>query len=141
MINFWWLLIGKDSQMTYHYIFYEINIVFNTIVDVRVTPNPALQLFLLSYWRQLLWTFQDFLYNRQANTSFIFQSIDRMFFLCVQTLSFLILQLHTELHTEKSCFCRVMYTFQNQSTLYGWVFVYELSGCGFESSCSHLPWE
>ena len=85
MMNFWWLLIGKDIQMTYHYIFYEINIVFNTIVDVRVTPNPALdELFLLSYWRQLLWTFQDFLYNRQANTSFIFQSIDRMSFLCVQ---------------------------------------------------------
>ena len=99
MMNFWWLLIGKDSQMTYHYIFYEINIVFNTIVDVRVTPNPALdELFLLSYWRQLLWTFQDFLYNRQANTSFIFQSIDRMSFLCVQNLSFLILQLHTELN-------------------------------------------
>ena len=22
--------------------------------------------------------------------------------------------------------------------LNGWVFVYELSGCGFESSCSHM---
>ena len=25
-----------------------------------------------------------------------------------------------------------------KQTLNGWVFVYELSGCGFESSCSHL---
>ena len=24
--------------------------------------------------------------------------------------------------------------------LNGWVFVYELSSCGFESSCSHLKW-
>ena len=22
----------------------------------------------------------------------------------------------------------------------GWVFIYELSGCGFESSCSHIKW-
>ena len=26
----------------------------------------------------------------------------------------------------------------HKRTLNGWVFVYELSGCGFESSCSHL---
>ena len=50
----------------------------------------------------------------------------------------------------------VMYVFQSESTLYsclnvkellaqnrpvwlnGWVFVYDLSGCGFESSCSHI---
>ena len=25
-----------------------------------------------------------------------------------------------------------------KGTLHGWVFVYNLSGCGFESSCSHL---
>ena len=25
--------------------------------------------------------------------------------------------------------------------LNGWVFVYELSGCGFESSCSHWRWD
>ena len=39
-----------------------------------------------------------------------------------------------------------MYVFQSESTLYsclnvwlnGWVFVYEVSGCGFESSCCHL---
>ena len=53
------------------------------------------------------------------------------------------------------CSYHVTYTFQTEYTLYsclnvkellvrrpvwinGWVFVYELSGCGFESSCSHL---
>ena len=62
------------------------------------------------------------------------------------------------------CSCRVMYAFQSESTLCswydkimqsnspyrqvlsiiwpvwlnGWVFVYELSGCGFESSCIHI---
>ena len=55
------------------------------------------------------------------------------------------------------CFYHVTYAFQSESTLYsclnvkkllarsrheiwlnGWVFVYELSGCGFESSCSHV---
>ena len=38
----------------------------------------------------------------------------------------------------------VTYTFQSESTLYkpvwlsGWVFIYELSGCGFESCCFHF---
>ena len=54
------------------------------------------------------------------------------------------------------CFCHVAYVFQSESTLYsclnvkelltrnkqiwlnGWVFIYELSDCGFVSSCSHL---
>ena len=27
-----------------------------------------------------------------------------------------------------------------KNRLNGWVFVYELSGCGFESSCSHFNW-
>ena len=40
------------------------------------------------------------------------------------------------------CSCHVTYAFQTESTLYswsnGWVFVYELSGSGFESSCNHL---
>ena len=40
------------------------------------------------------------------------------------------------------CSCHVTYAFQSESTissgLNGWVFVYELSGCGFESRCSHL---
>ena len=36
------------------------------------------------------------------------------------------------------CFYHVTYLFQSESTLYGWVFVYELSVCGFESICSHL---
>ena len=36
------------------------------------------------------------------------------------------------------CPCHVTYMFQSKSTLWlnGWVFVYELSGCGFESSCT-----
>ena len=42
------------------------------------------------------------------------------------------------------CSCHVTYAFQSESTLYsclngwpnGWVFVYEVSGFGFESSCS-----
>ena len=37
------------------------------------------------------------------------------------------------------CFYHVTYEFESESTLYnclnGWVFVYELSGCGFESHC------
>ena len=47
------------------------------------------------------------------------------------------------------CSYYVTYAFYNECTLYphsviwlvglnGQVFVYELSGCGFESSCSHL---
>ena len=40
------------------------------------------------------------------------------------------------------CSCPVTYVFQSESTLYswpyGWVFVHELSGSGFESSCSHI---
>ena len=38
------------------------------------------------------------------------------------------------------CSCHVTYTFQSECTLWptGSVFVYELSGSGFESSCSHL---
>ena len=38
----------------------------------------------------------------------------------------------------------VTYTFQSESTLYkpvwlsGWVFIYKLSGCGFESCCFHF---
>ena len=36
------------------------------------------------------------------------------------------------------CFYHVTYLFQSESTVCGWVFVYELSGCGFESICSHL---
>ena len=31
-----------------------------------------------------------------------------------------------------------MQKLQNSKTKHGWVFVYELSGCGFKSSCSHL---
>ena len=72
------------------------------------------------------------------------------------------------LQTLTVCSCHVTYEFQSESTLYsclnvrellarsrreiwslsdcnflpvspnGWVFVYELSGSGFESSCSHL---
>ena len=41
------------------------------------------------------------------------------------------------------CSCHVTYAFQSESTissgLNGWVFVYELSGCGFESRCSATP--
>ena len=48
------------------------------------------------------------------------------------------------------CSYHVTYAFQSKSTLYSclilkellarnsWVFVYELSGCGFESRCSHI---
>ena len=31
------------------------------------------------------------------------------------------------------CYYHVTYAFQSEFTLYSWVFVYELSGCGFES--------
>ena len=36
------------------------------------------------------------------------------------------------------CSYHVTHSFQSESTLNGWVFVYELSGCGFESSRCHL---
>ena len=47
------------------------------------------------------------------------------------------------------CFCYVTYAFQSESTLYsclyvrpvwlnGWVFVYDLSRCGFECNCCHF---
>ena len=49
------------------------------------------------------------------------------------------------------CSCHVTHAFQSESTLYsclnvndstirpnGWVFIYELSGSGFESSCSQI---
>ena len=40
-------LIGKDSQVTSPYIFYKSNIVFDTITDGGVIPNPALDKFFL----------------------------------------------------------------------------------------------
>ena len=36
------------------------------------------------------------------------------------------------------CSYHVTYTFQSESTLYSSLNVYELSGCGFESTCRHL---
>ena len=45
MMIFWGVLIGKDSRVTSRYIFYKSNIVFDTIVDVGVIPNPALDNF------------------------------------------------------------------------------------------------
>ena len=52
---------------------------------------------------------------------------------------------HKDLFPEQyfltACSYHVIYVFQSESSLAKWsvrVFVYELSGCGFESSCSHL---
>ena len=49
----------------------------------------------------------------------------------------------TNLYGAFNCFYHVTKPFQSESTirlvwLNGWVFVYELSGCGFESRCSRL---
>ena len=44
------VLIEKDSQVTSPYIFYKSSIAFDTIIDVGVIPNPALdKYFLLNY--------------------------------------------------------------------------------------------
>ena len=93
--------------MTSHYIFYKINIVFDTITDVEVIPNPALDgLFLLNYplKRQLLGAFQDF-YTIVKVTRHLHFNKKNVLSLCPNsceeekiTLSFFMLPLHTFLH-------------------------------------------
>ena len=52
----------------------------------------------------------------------------------LNNLHFLCYKEQQEQHKTTVCSCHVMYTFQS-----GWVFVYKLNGCGFESSCmQHL---
>ena len=92
--------------------------------------------------------------SKKENMAFWYQTIDNVlkFFTKILLVSDFILKtvLHYEIRQiskETVCSCHVTNAFQSEFTLYsciwsvwpnGWVFVYELSGSGFESSCSYV---